>query len=89
MLQVSIKSADHWARVRQHLSYAGIVLPTDAIGAARQSLAAEHPRQTGAVSDMSKSSEFGRYFEAASGIRMISEATPVEIYHSIEREIRS
>jgi hypothetical protein len=33
------------------------VLPTDAIGAAHQSLAAEHPRQTGVFSCMNKSSE--------------------------------
>jgi hypothetical protein len=33
-LLASIKSADRWAQVRQHLSYSGFVLPTDAIGVA-------------------------------------------------------
>jgi hypothetical protein len=50
----SIKSADHWAQVRQHLSHSGFVLPTDAIGAAHHLGAAGHPRQTGVFYDMNK-----------------------------------
>jgi hypothetical protein len=87
-LSVSIKSADQRAQVRQHLSHSGFVLPTDAIGAPHQSLAAEYPRQTGVFCNMSKSTGCHWNLHDASSPSITAEASLCKTPRAIVREIR-